>query len=366
MGTISSYIRKYGHLSFKELEFNEVDNVILAVLSYLDFDGIIEIFDRVSLESAAKTFFSKYGSKEIGKNIISVKNAAKILDLIKDTNRYSNLILYNYVYKCNYEKQFSALFIDIVDNLTYISFEGTDDKISGWLEDGALSYQFPIPAQKEAIKYLNHNISIFSKKKFILGGHSKGGNLALVAGMYANPLIRKKIIKIYSNDGPGLKLEQLNSRNYSSIEDRFELIVPEYSVVGLLLRHKDPIHVVSASKKGFMAHDAGCWGVSGTELEEATLSKFSKKFDKLIKKWLDNYNDVERKDFMMNIAEILDSAGIDSLLDIKAAKLSSLNKIVKSSKKLDKKSKDIILDFLNVFMLMIKEDVTSTIKQNFK
>lgn len=56
MGTISSYIRKYGHLSFKELEFNEVDNVILAVLSYLDFDGIIEIFDRVSLESAAKTF----------------------------------------------------------------------------------------------------------------------------------------------------------------------------------------------------------------------------------------------------------------------------------------------------------------------
>ena len=160
MGTIQNYIKTYGHLSFKELEFNEVDNVILTILAYLDFDGIIEIFTHISLASAAKTFFSKYGTKEIDKNIIGFKSAAKVLDLIKDTNRYKNLTLYNYVYKCNYEKQFSALFIDIDEKITYISFEGTDDKISGWLEDGALAYQFPVPAQRDAIKYINHNIPI--------------------------------------------------------------------------------------------------------------------------------------------------------------------------------------------------------------
>lgn len=364
--TIFNYIRKYGHLSFKEMEFNEVDNVIFSVLSYLDFDGIIEVMSRISLTGAAKIYFNKYGSKEIAKNIISVKNAAKVLDLIKDTNRYGNVILYNYVYKCNHEKQFSALFIDIIDNLTYISFEGTDDKVSGWLEDGALSYEFPVPAQKEAIKYINHNIPIFTKKKYILGGHSKGGNLALVAGMYANPLIKGKIIKIYSNDGPGLKRRELNSAKYASIEDIYELIIPEYSVVGLLLRHKDEPKVIASNKKGLMAHNAGTWCVDDKEFLKAPLSKFSKKIDKLIKKWVDNYNDEERKEFFLNIAEILDRANITSLLDIKASKISSLIKIIKNSTNLDKKSKSIMMDFVNVLMLEFKEEVTSTIKQNFK
>lgn len=366
MGTIQGYIKKYGHLSFKELEFNEVDNVILAILSYLDFDGIIDILSRVTLSSVATTFFSKYGTKEINKNIISVKNAIKILELIKDTNRYGHLILYNYVYKCNYEKQFSAMFIDIDENLTYISFEGTDDKISGWLEDGALFYMFPVPAQKEAIKYINHNIPVFSKRKYILGGHSKGGNLALVAGMYANPFIKNKIIKIISNDGPGLRLEQLESNKYKKIEEKYALIVPEYSVIGLLLRHKEPLHVVSSNKKGLLAHDAGTWGVNGTNLESANLSDFSKSFDKLIKRWLDNYNDEERKKIISDIAKIFDNAGIDSLLDIKSAKISSFIKIVRESSQLDKKSKDIILDFVSVLLTMIKENVASAIKQNFK
>lgn len=365
MGTIQSYIKKFGHLSFKELEFNDVDNVIFAVLSYLDFDGIIDIFKKVSLNSAARSFFSKYGMKEINKNIISVKNAAKVLDLIKDTNRYSNLLLYNYVYKCNYEKQFSAMFIDIDEALTYISFEGTDDKVSGWLEDGALSYQFPIPAQREAIKYVNHNISIFSKRKYILGGHSKGGNLALVAGMYANPLIRGKIIKIISNDGPGLRLKELESKKYKKIEDIYDLIVPEYSVVGLLLQHKEPMHVIGANKKGLMAHNAGFWEVEGVSLKPAKLSDFSKKVDNIIKRWLKNYNMQERKEFLADIADILDSAGIDSLLDIKASMLSSLVKLIKESSRLDKRSKDIIMDFVNIIMVSLKEDVKSAIKAKF-
>lgn len=365
MGTINNYIKKYGHLSFKELAFNDVDNVILAVISYLDFDGIIDVFKKVTISSAAKSFFSKYGVKEIHKNIISVKNAAKVLELIKDTNRYSNLVLYNYVYKCNYEKQFSAMFIDIDEELTYISFEGTDDKVSGWLEDGALSYQFPVPAQKDAIKYVNHNIPIFSKRKYILGGHSKGGNLALVAGMYANPLVRKKIIRIISNDGPGLRLKELESKKYKKIEGIYDLIVPAYSVVGLLLRHKEPMIVVSSSKKGLMAHNAGTWGVDGDKLELATLSNFSKKVDKLIKRWLDSYNDEERKNFMMNIAGIFESAGIDSLLDIKGSIVPSLVKLVKESSKIDKRSKNIILDFVNILMTSLKEDVTNTIKAKF-
>ena len=178
-------------------------------------------------------------------------------------------------------------------------------------------------------------------------------------------MIRNKIIRIINNDGPGLRLEQLESHKYRRIEDKYDLIVPEYSVVGLLLYHKASLEVISSNQKGLMAHNAITWSVEEKNFKQARLSNFSQKVDRLIKKWLDNYDDFERKEFLASIKEILERAGIDSLLDIKAAKIPSLIKIIKESSKLDKKSKDIILDFINVFMQTIKEDVTSMLKDSF-
>ena len=120
----------------------------------------------------------------------------EILDYIKNEIRYKDLYLYNYSYKRDHDKQFSALFIDINEKLTYISFEGTDDLISGWKEDFQMTYMFPIPGQREAIKYINKSIPLFTDRKYVICGHSKGGNLSVVAGMYANPLIKNKIKRI--------------------------------------------------------------------------------------------------------------------------------------------------------------------------
>ena len=35
------YIEKYGDLSFKEKKINKIDYLVFALLSYLDFDGIV-------------------------------------------------------------------------------------------------------------------------------------------------------------------------------------------------------------------------------------------------------------------------------------------------------------------------------------
>lgn len=208
MANILDYVKNSSKYTFDELPFNEIDNVIFASISYLNLDGIVSnsYYNPVTIEYAGISYFNKYTKKDFRNNVFAVQSAIKVFASIYKTNRYKDLKLYNYVYKGDSTKQFSAVFIDLSNKYTYISFEGTDDLVSGWYEDAKMTYQFPIPSQKETIKYINKFISPFSRRKYILGGHSKGGNLALVAGMFANHLIKPKIKKIYMNDAPGLKL----------------------------------------------------------------------------------------------------------------------------------------------------------------
>lgn len=362
MGNITHYINKYGNLTFGELAFNEIDNVILSTIAYINFDSIIEKNKTIRLEEAAKSYFKKNNKKDVLKNVLCVQIASKILKYVAEERRFKDLVLSNYDYKSSGDYQFSALFIDLDEKTTYIAFEGTDDLISGWKEDMALSYEFPVIAQKEAISYINSKISWTSKRNYILGGHSKGGNLALVAGMYANPFIRKKIIQIISNDGPGLREKQINSRQFKRVKHLYELVVPNYSVVGLLLNQPENPRVISSTKTGIMAHNVLTWEVLDNHFIDAKLSKFSKNVDKIITQWISSYSDEEKKELVMQIFSIFNRAKIKSLLDIKASKIPSVIRIVKESTKLDKNSKKAINDLINLTIDHFKDDVKSHIK----
>lgn len=352
---IEDYIKKYGDIPFLVKPFNEVDNVILSTLAYIDFDGILDVHKKLSLKKASKLFFDRYNKLEIKTSFYSIKTAIEILKLIKDSVRYSDLTLYNYIYKRNDSEQFSALFIDVTNKLTYISFEGTDELISGWGEDAALSYSFPVPAQKDAIDYINTRIPKFDNRNYILGGHSKGGNLALTAGMYASFLIRKKIKKIYSNDGPGLRINEFKSRKYKKIEHKYELIVPKYSIVGLFLNPKEEKTVIDTTIRGPLTHCVKFWTVQNDHFKRAKLSPFSEKMDEIITTWLETYNYEERKEFIANILEIFRKCNIESLTEIRDSKITSIIKILKESKKLDKKSKGIMLSLITTSIDTIRK-----------
>ncbi len=79
---------------------------------------------------------------------------------------------------------------------------GTDDTIVGWKEDFNMSYQHPIPAQIQAVSYIDE-VAAQTKKKIRIGGHSKGGNLAVYGAARCKSKFKKRIINIYNNDGPG-------------------------------------------------------------------------------------------------------------------------------------------------------------------
>lgn len=356
MSNIYNYIDKYGNKTFDEEPFNLIDSAIFACLSYANLDGIVSNKrKKISIEEAAKIYFNKYTKKQIKNNITAVSIAIKLLDKLKDKRRFKDLELYNYIYSFDAEKQFSAMFIDIDSKRTYISFEGTDDLISGWKEDGKLAYEFPVPAHKDAIKYLNVKIPLFSMKKYIIGGHSKGGNLALVSSMYCSSIIKKKIEKIYSFDGPGLKSEQFFSDNYKSIEERFKLVIPNYSVIGLLLNHPEHYRIIESTKKDFFCHAIDTWIVEGNRFVEApSLSKFSKKIDNLVDDWLAKYTDEDRKEFLEDLFDVMKRANINSLLDIKTSTINSIYRILKESKNISPKSKEMIKEFIGYVLDFIK------------
>lgn len=344
MGTIHDYIKEYGNASFLEKEFNEVDNVILSLISYVDFSDIVPGIKqgKITLKEACDKFYQKYTKKEISKNILSVRNAIYILKELSETKRYQDLLLYNYHYKVTFDMQFGALCIMLPNKNVYVSFEGTDSYISGWKEDCMFSYMFPTNAQIEAIKYLNKVIGILSHKIYI-GGHSKGGNLALVASMFCKHIIRPKIINVFNNDGPGLRKKEFESREYQKISSKLVSYVPKESVVGMLLRHTDNYVVVESKNKKLMQHDATSWIVEGNKFKRTEISNFSKKIEKGIITWLEKLEDAQREKIVSSLFSVLKKAEINDINEFKKAKINSVVKLLKETRNLDKETKNMIL-----------------------
>ncbi|MCH5166656.1 MAG: DUF2974 domain-containing protein [Erysipelotrichales bacterium] len=364
MSNILDYVKQHKNKTLKEFPFNNVDNVILSSISYLDFGSILKN-RKLSVEEAGYLFFNKYTKKELNNNLFSVTAAIKIFKAIYKTNRYKNLILYNYIYKTSINKQFSAVFIDIDENITFISFEGTDELVSGWREDAELVYKYPVESQKEAIKYINRNISMFSNRDYLVGGHSKGGNLALVATMNANPIVRSKIKTIYMNDGVGLKEKQLNSKKYKCVKNRIVRIIPDHSIFGLINKHDvDPI-VIYSKKKGVMAHNILYWETEGTDFVPAKLSLFSKKLNEKLKNWIETYDDNQRKEVVDDIFQIFARANITNVLAIKKGTINKLISIRQESKRLSPKSKKALDELINLLIALLKEESSNYISSKF-
>lgn len=344
------YIDNYGIYSFQEKKFNEVDNAIFSLLAYTNFTNILGKNQQLTIKEAGRMHLGLHPDKDV--NVIAVRDGNKILRYIKDVKRYQNCILSNYEYVGTDNVQFGAVSIEYEKNKVYVSFEGTDELFSGWKENFMLSYQFPTISHNMAISYLNRYFT-FSNKELIIGGHSKGGNLALVSSMYANFLVKGKIKKIYNNDGPGLLDKEFSSKRYEAIKKKYIHIIPDYSLVGLLLNHSND-KVVSSSNKGILAHDIIYWIVDKNHFQKSELSSMSKELDSEIQKWFINYKDQDKIEFINNLDLILKKAQVTSILDIKREKKKVFD-LIYQSKNMSDSTKKTLLTFLGIFIKCLRD-----------
>lgn len=340
MDTIKNYIKYYKDISFEESPFNDVDNILFSALVYLDFEGIAN--KDIRLRDAGTKFFADIDYQKHKNMPLVAKRSIDNFELLFTGKRYGDIILSNYEKVVDNEKQFCAMTYKLPDGTIYVAYEGTDDSLIGWKEDFEMTYCFPVPAQKMAIDYINRVIK-FKTKKVIVGGHSKGGNLAMVASMYARPYIKRRIIKVYNNDGPGFKKEQTLTKEYKQMLPKLKMFVPEDCLVGFLLRHCDNYTVIKSSGKGLFEHNLNLWNCYGPILVKGSLSENSKNMEKKIISWLDKHNDLERKQFVDAIFSIFEKGEITSLCQLRKFNLNKLIKLIKFSREIDKESKDLVL-----------------------
>ena len=356
------YVDKYGDYTFDKFPFNLVDAAIFSYISYCNFHKIVDK-DKITIEKAGKKHQTKNKNK-LAKEIIAVREGSNLLYHIMDKNRYKNCNLMKYVYQADDRIQFCALSIEFMKNTVFVSFEGTDEFFSGWIENFNLSYSFPTISHMHAINYLNRNYT-FKNVKLYVGGHSKGGNLAQVASTYSNFLVKSKIEKIYSFDGPGLLDKQFNSNKWKRSINKYIHVIPNSSLVGILLNNNKD-YVIKSTARSPYSHSILTWEVNEEgEFEKTKLNEYSKEVKKNIMKWVKKYSREEKEEFVKNLDDVLEKSGVKTIVDLKENYRNVLN-ILKETKDITNENKKRILDLVGVFINAFQEVTINKIKTSIK
>lgn len=347
--TILEYLDEYGDKTFNELSFNDIDNLILSQLSYLTLAGIVpSLYEKgIKLEEACVKYFKKFSQDDINREWYLIPKVSNLFKKMADTNRYKDTILYNYVNIVDNKKQFGALSIRLNDNSVYISYEGTDDTMVGWKEDFKMACNYPVPSQMLAVKYLNRTVRL-SDKVVRIGGHSKGGNLAISAAMGCHFYVRSKIKMIYNNDGPGFLKEQVLSYKYNRISSRIKMFVPKQSIIGMLMYHNTEYNVIKSNGIGIFAHDAFNWQVINGKFVDDKISVKSKKIQINLNKFLDKLSISQRQEVVEAIFAIFEDNDIKFTNDIKFNKVFDM---FKSLKNIDKDIRKEIFELLKIILI---------------
>lgn len=357
MAIIFDYFVWRGDLNMSQACFNNVDALILSRLSYIPFEGIVlsDPLNKITINEAANIFFTLNNPK------IEVCMPADV-DLLKalaESERFKNMFLSCYVNEVDIEseKQFSAVVIDTCDGSHFISFRGTDNTLVGWKEDFNMSFMTPIPAQLEAVRYLEKiadNISGHIR----LGGHSKGGNLAVFAASFCLESIQERITEVYNNDGPGFDSTVITKKSYLAVCERVKTFVPQSSIVGMLLEHEETYTVVHSNQSGLLQHNLYSWEILRDNfICLDTVSNSSKFIDKTLKDWVSAFESEQREQFVEALFSIFNETNAQTVKELSANWYKNAQVVLKSLKNMDDSFKQIISQVLLSLIKSAKQNL---------
>lgn len=350
MANLLDYLDWRGDLTLKQATFCEVDNLILAELSFLDFSGIVpgpKEGEGITLAQAAERFFAAQPAGEkIDMGVLVPDAIPELLRKMADTNRFSRMKLNGFVNHLDTEnaEQFAAITVETGDGAIYLSFRGTDDTLAGWKEDFMLAYLPEVPAQRQAVAYARQMAQQYPHRKLRLGGHSKGGNLAIWAGVFVPANIQRRIVRVWSNDGPGFLADIRCLPEYRRLAERIESIVPKSSVVGMLLNHEENQIVVDSCQTGLLQHDGFSWMVMGNHFVRIeSLSRQSKLSDLALKEWVDRMPMEQKVRFVNGLFDVLSASGAETLTELKEEKLKNAAAMIRAMKDMEKDTRDALI-----------------------
>ena len=327
MGTLNDYIKWRGDLTFQQVPLNEVDSLIFSLITYLDLNKIVSDSHEASLiplRAVANAFFAQNPDiKKISMGAIIPKEIVQIFRALKDSRRFRNVTLRAHVNKLDPSKemQFSATTFFLDADTMVVAYRGTDDTLIGWKEDFNMSFMPVVPAQEEAVRYLEQAAERFDGKSIHVAGHSKGGNLAVYAATKCPKAIKKKLEAVWSHDGPGFGEGFLNLPEYIKTKHLIKSFVPQSSVIGMLLEHDETYTVVKSRQVGLWQHDGVSWDVMGgafVHLKKVTDE--CKRRDKTVNEWIRNMTPEQREQFVESLYQLLLANNASTLSDLLSIK----------------------------------------------
>lgn len=359
---IIDYLKWRGDLSLKASPFNEVDNLIISQMAYTSFDEYFKLKDSYTISELSDLFFNDHTDEEIMASKSFVKLAPFVLREMANSIRFKDCLVHDFVSTIDEKtfEQFCCFQVDLSDHTTYVAFRGTDDTIVGWHEDFCMSFEI-VPAQVAAKEYIQ---KLSPYRKYRIGGHSKGGALALYAGLNA-PRKGKNIINVYSNDGPGLNRKYLSQEEldaYENIKGKIIKIVPEFDFFGVLFSKDYITKVVKSDAVMLLQHSAMSWLVEGTKFVETTLSEESKMIEVNYREFLDNANEEECKAFTEEIFDVLRDNNVDTVSEFIEGGLPLFVKTLYEISNMNKKSKAFAKSIFDAFIKGYGSGVSEKVK----
>ena len=345
MATQFDYLTWRGDLPFSKDEFNEVDGSILAMMSYVNYDSISK--KPILLKDATRDYCpsKKYESIRLGL-IIPSKKINKIFCMAGESARFADCLITDFEWKTSKKEccQFAAVTYHLPNGKAVICYRGTDDSLVGWREDCCLSYLDEIPAQRMALDYFERMAEKYPNERFYFVGHSKGGNISLYVTVKCKKELRRRIIRAFCFDGPGLPTALARSKEFKSAERKMTIIVPQSSFIGTMFDVGGRYTVVNGTAKGAYQHDCFTWEIErGRFVRLPELSARGKKNAEQFKSSMERMTLEEKREFADMLFEVIESTGAKSLTDFSSGTVKKLIALIKNYNGMDKEKRALMV-----------------------
>lgn len=366
--TVADYLTWRGDIPFSVDPFNEVDNLVLCIISYINFRRFPELLTRNPREAVSLRDICQKLTQEDEQLGLSQLSYIPVAQQAAQTERFAGTRMFAFEDRNDQETQFAAVTFLLPDKSVFVAFRGTDTSLVGWKEDFNMSYLESVPAQVRAAEYTAEIMRLCRFLKVRIGGHSKGGNLAAWAGLHLPHKNYGRLLAVYNNDGPGFNRSMTERPEYVLLRDKMHTFIPESSIVGVLLEHCEDYTVIASTAKSIMQHEALSWCTERNRfihLEER--STMGRRSDDVLRDWIGSMTPQERKDFTDAFFEILSMGGkARTLDDVQEMGLSGAVALVKEYAGADEKTRRILVETFKRLAVDIGEEVATSAQDGLK
>lgn len=366
--TVADYLTWRGDIPFSVDPFNEVDNLVLCIISYINFRRFPELLTRNPREAVSLRDICQKLTQEDEQLGLSQLSYIPVTQQAAQTERFAGTRMFAFEDRSDQETQFAAVTFLLPDKSVFVAFRGTDTSLVGWKEDFNMSYLSAVPAQIRAAAYTEEIAAACPDRGLRIGGHSKGGNLAAWAAIHIPAPLQDRLLAAYNNDGPGFSHDMVDSAAYRRVADKLHTYIPESSIVGILLEHAEDYAVIDSSNRSIMQHEPMSWNVEGPRFVHlGQRSPMGKVSDDLLRQWIGSMTPQEREQFTDALFDILSMSGkTRTLEDLRAGGLAKMAALLKQYNGADEKDKKIITEIFRRLASDVKGEMKKAAGEGLK